>query len=214
MSYASLLSDEYRSVRVAAANQLLGIKNLQSDALVKAVDELLTSNDINSWRGEGNLNQSMVHYNKGQLDKTITSLKNAIKVDPYFTASYINLADVFKNTGDSLNEKQTFKQALAAMPNDGMIHYSYGLYLIRNKEKSQAIQSFKTAVKLEPSNSQYIYLYVLANDNIGKTKQALMQLRMMIKKVDAPQQLAQLGMSLSQKTADRKSYQYFANMMN
>lgn len=214
LSYTTLLVDKFKAIRTAAANHLLNIQGTDKSVLKKAFDELMLSNEVNTWRGEGHLNQSMTYFNTGQIDKTIDSLKKAINVDPYFPASYINLADIYKNMGDSSNERDTFEKALVALPIDGMIHYSFGLHLIRNKDKKKAVDSFKKAVKLEPTNGQYIYLYILARDNIGQTKQALMQLRMMISKVNNPSQLAQLGMSLAQKTSDQKSYQYFTRFMN
>jgi len=213
-SYVTLLSDKYKAVRTAAASQVINVHGINPSLLKKSFDELINTNDINTWRGEGHLNQSMVYFRAGQLDNTISSLENAIKVDPYFPASYINLADVYKNIGKNKEERATFEKALKALPKDGMIHYSFGLHLIRNKNKQQAIESFKKAVKLEPTNSQYIYLYVLARDNVGQTKQALIQLRMMISKADNPIQLAQLGANLSQKTADQKSYQFFTRYLN
>ncbi|WP_077342216.1 multiheme c-type cytochrome [Pseudocolwellia agarivorans] len=213
LAFATLLSDKYKSVRIAAANQLIGNTQVNAEVMKKAFDELMLSNDINTWRGEGNLNESMIHYGSGNRDKAIAALKNAINVDPYFSVPYLNLADIYKTMGDSVNEAKIYQQALKTSPLDGMVHYSYGLYLIRNKDTVNAIESFKQAIKLDPTNAQYIYLYALAQDSVGKTKQALMQLRMMITKVDNPQQLAQLGLSFSQKLRDQKSYQFFGRFM-
>jgi len=217
--FATLLADPFKAIRVAAANNLVGNvlvinSKVNAKTMTTALDELLAANNTNAWRGEGNLNQSMVHYRLGQTEKTIASLKRAIKVDPYFSASYINLADLYKSLGDIANETNIFQQALKAMPQNAMVHYSYGLYLIRNKQAQNAITAFKQAVKLDPNNAQYIYLYALALDSVGKTKQATMHLRIMISKANNPQQLAQLGLSFSQKLNDAKSYQFFNKILN
>jgi len=214
LAFATLLADQYKAIRVAAANQLLTTNNINTTLMKKAFSELIDFNNNNAWRGEGNLNQSMVYYNSGQKDKAIASLQHAIKIDPYFSAAYINLADLYKSMGDLTNEHKTYKQALTATPQDAVVHYSYGLHLIRKKDKKRAVASFQQAIKLAPNNAQYIYLYVLAKDSIGETKQALMQLRRLIKKVDSPQQLAQLGLNFSQKMQDANSYQYFADILN
>jgi len=215
--FATLLADPYKAIRVAAADHLVGnilVANSNAKTMETALKELLAANNTNAWRGEGHLNQSMVHYRLGQTEKTIASLKRAINVDPYFNASYINLADLYKSLGDKANEANTFQQALKAMPQDAIVHYSYGLYLIRNKQAKSAIAAFKKAVKLDPSNAQFIYLYALALDSVGKTKQATMHLRMMINKANNPQQLAQLGLNFSQKLNDAKSYQFFNKFLN
>lgn len=213
LDFSRLLSDEYQSIRVAAANHLVGNLNVDVKLLKSAFNELMTANDINKWRGEGHLNDSLVQFTLGKPNKVIAALKNAIKVDPYFSSSYINLADIYKALGDTVNEAKVFQQVLNAAPNDGLVHYSYGLFLIRNKAKEDAVAAFKQAVALDPSNSQFIYLYALAQDSLGNTELALNELKNLIKEVNNPRQLAQLGMSFAQKLKDRNSFQYFRNIM-
>ena len=213
LAFTQLLSDKYKSIRVAAANQLMGFDIVDAETMKKAFNELMLANNINAWRGEGNLNQSIIHTSSGHINKAVVSLQNAIKVDPYFSAAYINLADVYKNMGDTKNETKILLQALKAVPLDAMVHYSYGLHLIRSNNKANAVKAFSKAIKLEPSNPQYVYLYVLAKDSLGQTKQALMQLRLLITKVNNPEQLAQLGLSFSQKMGDQKSYHFFTQFL-
>ncbi|MDU0355952.1 hypothetical protein RS130_20495 [Paraglaciecola aquimarina] len=60
---------------------------------------------------------------------------------------------------------------------------------------------------------QYAYVYFIALDNLGKTAQALAQLKMTIGKYPAPFQLAQLGMGFAQKLNDRAAYDFFQKKM-
>lgn len=62
----------------------------------KALKELRLSNTVNQWRGEGNLNQSLVEYQLGNIHQTEKLLKQGLTVDPYFEANYINLAELYR----------------------------------------------------------------------------------------------------------------------
>lgn len=212
-SFATLLSDQYRAVRTAAANHLVNIPVVDKALLQKALNELMHSNDINSWRGEGHLNQSMVHMTQGDPAKTIEALTNGIEVDPYFTENYINLADIYRAIGDTANEKITFQAGLNATPNSAMLQYSYGLHLIRAKKTGSALQAFGKAVKMSPDNSQFAYVYLIAMDANGQTKRAVSILKSIIRRFNGDPQLAQLGMSFAQKLNDEQSYNYFAKFL-
>ncbi len=212
-SFSKLLKDEYRSVRTAAANHLINIPIADKTLLQKSLNELMHSNDISSWRGEGHLNQSMVHMNIGDAEKTIESLTRGIKVDPYFTENYINLADIYRAMGDANNEKKTFEAGLEATPNAAMLQYSYGLHLIRSKQIGDALNAFAKAVKISPDNSQFAYVYLIAMDANGQTKRALSILKSIIRRFNGDPQLAQLGMSYAQKMNDEQSYNYFAKFL-
>lgn len=212
-SFVKLLSDQYRAVRTAAANHLINIPVIDKTLLQKALTELMHSNDVNSWRGEGHLNQSMIHMNLGDPTKTVEALTRGIEVDPYFTENYINLADIYRSVGDTNKEKIIYQAGLNATPKSAMLQYSYGLHLIRTKQTSEALEAFNNAVKLSPDNSQFAYVYLIAMDANGQTKRALSILKSIIRRFNGDPQLAQLGMSFAQKLNDERSYNYFAKFL-
>lgn len=212
-SYKTLLTDKYRAIRVQAASHLLELGLGHSEDLAKAYKEVVESHEVSMWRGEGGLNASMLQLTLQQLKSAIESLQHSIKIDPYFPAAYVNLADIYRRTQDSKREQAMYQQGIKANPKSGMLHYSYGLHLIRSGNKPQALKSFQQAIKVEPNNAQYAYLYFIALDDIGKTKQALAQLKMVINKYQPPYQLAQLGISFAQKLSDREAYQYFQSIL-
>lgn len=207
-SYQSLLTDELKAIRAAAARELITSDVSQTETLNKAYKELVASNEASYWRGEGNLNQSLVHLSLGQNQQAIKSLQNSIKVDPYFEPAYINLAELYRTTEQAKLELQTYQQALKAVPNSASLNYAYGMYLIRSGDKLSSVNAFKKALRYEPANAQYAYLYFLALDATGKTKQALTELKRQIHNYQS-QELIQLGLSFSQKLNDRNSYGFF-----
>ncbi|MGJ8680963.1 multiheme c-type cytochrome [Paraglaciecola sp.] len=213
-SFIKLLKDEYKAIRVQAASHLLELGVDKSEALKSAFEELVTSHQVSTWRGEGGLNMSMLQLNMQQLQPAINSLQQAINVDPYFPAAYVNLADIYRRSQSAEKEREIYQQGIKANPKSGMLYYSFGLHQIRSGAKQDSLKSFQQAIKLEPENGQYAYVYFIALDNLGKTKQALAQLKMVINKYPAPYQLAQLGMSFSQKLSDRNSYNFFQKKMS
>jgi len=211
-SYQSLLGDRYKAIRIAAANNLLDV-GLQNTSLFRtALEELMTSNQVNQWRGEGNLNQSMVHMQLNDIAKAIEALSHGIASDPYFAENYINLADIYRAEQNNEKERETLVKGLNSNPKSALLHYSHGMYLIRQQEKTQAVSAFKQAIKYEPNNLQYAYVYLLALDNSGQTKRAINDLKLVIKQFSYPPQLLDLGLSFSQKIGDNESYHYFLNL--
>ncbi|MEG3768237.1 tetratricopeptide repeat protein [Alteromonas sp. 14N.309.X.WAT.G.H12] len=206
-SYRALLEDKYRAVRVAAATQLVGLALKDKDYRL-ALDELYRSNEVNQWRGEGNLNQSLVYYQQGNVHEAESLLKQSIRVEPYFDASYINLAELYRVQNKVTQEQAVLQDGLKAMPKNALMHYSYGMLLIRQKEKVKAVEAFKKASELAPDNPQNWYIYALALDNIQRTDDALKVLKEGITQSNDPR-LIQLGLNFAQKTGNRSAYQYF-----
>ena len=211
-SYKGLLNDKYKSVRVAAVNNLIGL-GINSAAFKQALDELNTSNAINQWRGEGNLNQSLVEYQLGNIQEAEALLKQGIKVDPFFEANYVNLAELYRSQNKAALEKQTLEEALKAVPTSDIIHYSFGMLYIRQQDKPAAVKLFKKASELGPSNAQNWYIYALALDNIGKTQRAITVIVEALSHI-RDRRLIELGMSFSLKLGDRESFSYFTSLAN
>lgn len=206
-AYKGLLNDKYKAIRIAAVNNLIGL-GIDSAAFKHALNELTASNTINQWRGEGNLNQSLVEYQLGNIRQAETLLKQGIEADPFFEANYINLAELYRSQNKRSLEKETLENAVKAVPNSDLVYYSLGMLNIRLHDKPAAVKLFKKATELGPSNAQNWYIYALALDNMGKTQSAITVLKKALSNVH-DSSLIELGMSLSQKLGDRESFVYF-----
>lgn len=209
-SFAYLIKDRYRAVRVAAALNLIGLNAGAREVQQQAFSELSQANTVSSWRGEGNLNRSLMLSQQGKVKESILALQNAIEVDPYFDASYINLSDTYRNLGQYERERKTLAQGLKNNPKSGVLHYAQGLLEIRSGNKSTAVKSFREAIRHEPGNERYAYLYFLALDSLEQTPKALRELEHLVKRYSNNAQLIQLGLSFSQKLQDRQSFEFFA----
>ncbi|MBU2977047.1 tetratricopeptide repeat protein [Alteromonas sp. C1M14] len=206
-SYHLLLKDKYRAIRVAAATHLVGLR-LKDEAYLSALKELYQANAVNQWRGEGNLNQSLLHFQQGNNKQAVALLQQSLRIDPYFAASYINLAEIYRAQHQLEKEQAVLQQGLTLLPDNPLLHYSYGLFLIRQQQKTKAVTAFEKAAKLAPNNAQNWYLYALALDNIQRTDDALSVLKQGLQYVQDPR-LIQLGLNFAQKENNRIAYRYF-----
>jgi len=209
--FSKLATDPLKAVRVASADNLVDIQS-EIAGLDKATNELLLSHEISTWRGEANLNSSLTHAKLGNTYQSIEALKHAITIDPYFDASYINLADHYRQQRLLSKELETLTKGIAAIPRSASLHHAMGLLKIRNQDKPSSIAYFKKAMSLDPTNVQHVYLYVLALDAVGSTDLAIEALRDTIEQYRYNPQLVQLGLNFSMKTQSFSNYQFFKGL--
>jgi len=211
---APLLKDKYKAVRIEAARSLINTNMTANTVTVfrTAFNELLSANKINSWRGEGRVNQAVLEMALGNWASAEESFKAAIEVDPYFESGYLNLAELYRSLQKPENEKQTLHNALKRLPKSAQVQYAFGLHLIRQQQHEQAAKYFAKSMSLAPDLEQYLYTYVLSLDGDNKSKYALQKLKIKIKKFKGSPQLKELGMYLSHKIGDEKSYNWFQQL--
>lgn len=206
-----LLTDRYKAIRVAAARSLVTSDIAKEDQPLfdKAFKALVHANEVNSWRGEGLANQGVLAMEMNDLAQTEESFKKAIKIEPYFEAGYINLADIYRAQQRAFQVATVLLKGIKNLPNSANLHYAYGLHLIRQKEMKKAINSFKAAMGLSPDNPQFSYTYILALDGNKQSKKALSQLKALIQNYQNKKQLIELGLYLSQKQRNSEDYKWF-----
>lgn len=209
-----LLTDKFKAVRVAAARVLLTdkISNTDQTTFDSAFKELVYANNVNSWRGEGMANIGVMALETNQPNEATKSFKKAIEIEPYFEAAYINLADIYRAQQKPFQVNSVLSKGIKNNPTSANLHYSYGLYFVRQKKLSKAISLFKKAMSLMPDNPQYAYTFVLAIDGEGKSQQALTKLKTLIGHYQHIAQLKELGLYLSQKLQSKTDYDWFMKL--
>jgi len=210
----ALLKDDYKAIRIAAARSLVSsdISSEYQKVFEQAFKELTHANNINSWRGEGRANQGVLAIEMNKFNDAEKSFKHAIRIDPYFEASYINLADIYRAQQKPFQVASVLKKGIKNNPKSADIHYSYGLHFVRQKNLAQGLALFEKSMTLMPGNSQYAYTFVLALDGIGKSEQALKKLKLLIVHYADNRQLKELGLYLSQKLKLRAEYNWFMKL--
>jgi predicted CXXCH cytochrome family protein len=208
---APLLNDKYKAIRVSAARSLLSsdVSKIDKELFDNAFSALILANNISSWRGEGIVNNGLLAIDLNNLKDAEQSFKKAIEIEPYFDAAYINLAEVYRSQQKPFLVNSVLAKGIKNNPNSASLHYSYGLYFVRQQKMDKAISLFNKARELMPDNPQYAYTYVLALDGIEQSKQALETLKALIVTYQDKSQLKELGLYLSQKLNMRAEYDWF-----
>jgi predicted CXXCH cytochrome family protein len=209
-----LLSDKYKAVRLAAARSLItnkiAAKDLQSFNV--ALTELFNVNDLSAWRGESKISKGSLFLETNNLGAAESAFKEAIEVDPYFEAGYINLADVYRIQLRSQKAEDVLSTGIKKIPKSSLIKYAYGLHFVRQKNLSKAVILFEEAMVISHDNAQYAYTLVLALDGIGQSSKALSRLKILILNYTDKTQLRELGLYLSQKLKRKADYEWFINL--
>jgi tetratricopeptide (TPR) repeat protein len=206
-----LLNDQYKAIRVAAARSLATNDIAKKDQFLfdKAFKALMQANEVNSWRGEGVANQGVLAIEMNDLIQAEKFFKKAINIEPYFELGYINLADIYRAQQKPFLVASVLSKGIKNNPKSAALHYSYGLYFVRQKKLDKGLIHFEKSMILMPNNAQYAYTYVLGLDGAGQSKQAIAKLKTLIINYQDKNQLKELGLYLSQKLNLRAEYNWF-----
>ncbi len=209
-----LLTDRYKAVRVAVARSLVTSKiaSEYQQAFNTAFNELLATNELTSWRGEGRANQGLLALEKNQVSEAEQAFLGTITVEPYFDTGYINLADLYRSQQRSAEVGSVLSKGMKNLPKSGALKYAYGLHLVRVQRHAKALEFFQQATLLEPNSSQYLYAYILSLDGQGETIKAVKKLKELITNYGENQQLKELGLYLAQKARNRQMYDWFMKL--
>ena len=161
-----LLQDKVLAVRVEAASLLVrqwaNLSAEQKNILKPALAEYVDVQQFNADRGASHVNLGNIYLYQSQIEKAEQSFLKAIDIEPYFPASYLNLAELYRRQGDQAKTISTLNQGLSAQPKDGDIPFSLGLAYIRSRDTEKALPVLKKATELASTNGYYKYVYAIA----------------------------------------------------
>jgi len=170
-----LLTDSVLSVRSEAAMALVPLWSMlsveQKTVLEPALADYMAIQDFNADRGYAHTNKAIVLGYQNKVDEALAAYQQSMRIEPYFAAAYVNMAELYKRHGNNEQAIATLKQGSKANPSDSSIPYSLGLAFIRAKDTSQAQHNLKLAAELAKSNARYYYVYALSLVS-NKPKQA------------------------------------------
>ncbi|PKH09382.1 hypothetical protein [Moritella sp. Urea-trap-13] len=163
------LTDPRKAVRVEAVKQLLynPIPERWHKQFIAAVDEFNIMQDQSLWRAEGLLNQADKWLGGNEPAKAIALYLAAIKRDPYFDGSYINLAELYRQLGKKNLEQSIYAKAINNKIATPAMHFSFGLFFIRQGKLQESVLLLSQAAQADASNSHYRYIYLLSLQKMG-----------------------------------------------
>jgi tetratricopeptide (TPR) repeat protein len=210
-----LLRDRARTVRVEAVGTLLGSdasrwRRRDQDALKEATAEYLQARAFNSDRGEGLADLAYVAALSGDLVHAEENLREALQVDPAFTAAYVNLADLYRGQRLDEDAEAILRQGLRAAADRAAVEFALGLTLVRLQRHGEAIAHLKKAYDMRPETIRFGYVYSVAQFDSGKRDAALRTLDHMHKRYPANRDVLQLLIGYSQQMGRAKAAQKYA----
>ena len=165
-----MLKDPLLTVRMEAARQLTAFplgkidqdnKKLFDKVLKEYKDTLM----FNADRPESQLSLASLYSNLKQNKKAEAAYREALRLQPQFVPSYVNYSDfLFKNGRDS-EALKILQEGIKKIPDIAALHYSLGLWYVRNKESEKAVEELKKAAELDRDNTGFAYAYAVS---IGK----------------------------------------------
>ena len=175
------LSDPLRALRIAAVRVLLPMRSELSQRRRNDLDAALTeywaAQQFNADRPEGLLNAGSALVQLGRFAEAETALSAAIERAAYFTAAYVNLADVYRETGRETDAQTVLRAAVANNPQDAAGHLALGLSLVRSQQLPAAVATLQQAASLAPDDPYYQYVAAIALNSTGEREAALERLR-------------------------------------
>ncbi len=173
-----LLSDPVRAVRIEAARPLVAMPAAQVGpeevrALAAALDEYRAAQGENLDTPEAHLNLGLLQLALGEVDAARHSYESAIDIGPYFLPAYINLADLYRMTGNEADAELVLQRALETDGASAAALHALGLSLVRQRRTDEGIAALAKAAQLDPEGARYAYTYAIALHSTGKPDESV-----------------------------------------
>jgi tetratricopeptide (TPR) repeat protein len=171
------LTHEFRALRLAAARALLPARDVLSEGrradLDAAMEEYLETQKLNSDRGEGLLNQADVLVEQRRFAEAEPIYLAAIAREPAIAATYVNLADLYRQTGRELEGQAILREGIDAVAEDPGLNLALGLSLVRTGALDEAIETIAQAAELGAEDPYYHYVLGVALNSSGESNRAI-----------------------------------------
>ncbi len=173
-----LLADPARSVRLEALGNLLDSKpgSLapdQQNAFDAAVADYREVQSYNADRADARVNLGMLEMRLGNPQAAEQAFEAAIRLQPSFVPSYVNLADLYRSQGEEGKAEQALRAGLKVDAQTAELHEALGLALVRQKRLPEATNELARASQLRPDIARYAYVHAIALNELGDVRGAI-----------------------------------------
>jgi protein O-GlcNAc transferase len=90
--------------------------------------------------------------NQGRRDVVVTSMRQAVAIDPVFAGAELDLGCALAGEGRLAEAVQSFRRALAIQPELAKAHYHLANALWNQGHIAPALASYRRAIALDPGN--------------------------------------------------------------
>jgi predicted CXXCH cytochrome family protein len=173
----ALLRDPVRVVRAQAAEALAAVPAAAvppdgQAAFRQATDEYLASLALNADQPGAQVNLGNFRAARGEAEAAERAYREALALAPGWVPAYVNLSDLYRRTGRDGEGAALLREGLARQPQAAALHHSLGLLLVRRKQLPEALAALRRASELAPDDTRFRYVYAVALDSAGKSREA------------------------------------------
>lgn len=205
---AACLNDPARSIRFQCTRGLYVLLNFKipedmRTALTSAVNELVDmlkqdQDNVASASELGVLYSTLKEPNKAEA-----AFKQALKISPYYNAALLNYSAFLRNNQRYDEALSYSTKATRFTPNDGAAWYSIAASQIGLKQYSKAQTPLEKALRIDSSNIDYSYAYILTLDKLGKDALAKYELSRITRLYPKDKRLQQVATYLKNKNQNK-----------
>ncbi|WP_312014521.1 cytochrome c3 family protein [Bradyrhizobium sp. AUGA SZCCT0283] len=176
------LTDPIRGVRIRAAELLASVSSTtlskaDREAFAGAATDFVAAQRLNADRPEARTALGNFAARQGNVGEAEAEYRAALRLDPFFSAAAINLADLYRGRGRDSEGEQVLRDAIAESGQDASIHHALGLTLVRLKQSDAALDELRRAADLAPEQARYAYIYAVGLQSAGRRGDAIGILR-------------------------------------
>ncbi|MGB5348622.1 MAG: tetratricopeptide repeat protein, partial [Polyangiales bacterium] len=210
-----LLRDAARSVRIEAVAAMLGVdasdwSRTDRAALKSATVEYIEARSFNTDRGEGLADMAHLAILAGDSKHAEENLREALDIDPTFTAAYVNLADLYRSQDRDDEAESTLREGLSKAADRAAVQFALGLALVRLGRYAEAMTHLRQAYEIRPETIRFGYVYAVAQFDGGQREASLRTLEQMRKRYPANRDVLQLLAGYNQQMGRAKAAERYA----
>lgn len=172
-----LITDPVKIVRMQVAALLSNSQASMPQAYNNAFEVLITEYGESLRLAEdtpsGLSTLAILALNFGESSTAMHYFEGALDIEPDFVPALLNLADLYRASGNESKVKQLLERALNFAPNSAAVNFSLALHLLRLKQYTSALPLLKKATQEPDSQPRYAYVYAVALDTSVGTKEAI-----------------------------------------
>lgn len=170
--YYSALANQHINDALASSEQdkIAGLLAAGINASQKAVE--LSPNNAALWQARANIFKQARSFSPEANQWVITTLEQAIKLEPTNPVFYIDLA-VAQEIAQNETAQENFEKAVELKPDLALAQYELGRFYYNQDEIDSAIKHLEAAVILNPDYANALFGLGLAYEKDGRDKESL-----------------------------------------
>ena len=201
------LDDPARIVRIEAARVLApvpegALAEKARRSYASAAEEYVASQRLHADRPEHRTNLGTFLAQRGRYLEAEAEFRAAIDLLPTYVPAWANFADMRRIEGRDADAEALLREGLKRVP-AASLHHALGLALVRLHRNAEALPEFAEAVRLDPADASYAYVYAIALHSMGRTGEALRTIENALRRIPGSLDLLTAGSTIARDTGDR-----------